>query len=141
MRSGHFVSHVKGQIFFSKDENYDYFSYTFSIEKFLTSLYTLCWIMQFVIYKEIRERFDNHLWLDVVSKCDLLQESSVVFITEDGETNHLELAKYLKIGPKGAIHVSVKSEEGLNEVSQFSSNRHLIFIHSTAYTIFRSTDR
>ncbi|WRX16176.1 Nucleolar GTP-binding protein 1 [Theobroma cacao] len=72
---------------------------------------------QFVIYKEIRERFDNHLWLDVVSKCDLLQESSVVFITEDGETNHLELAKYLKIGPKGAIHVSVKSEEGLNELT------------------------
>ena len=73
--------------------------------------------MQFMIYKEIRQRFDNHLWLDAVSKCDLLQESPVVFITEDGEADHLELAKYRKIGPEGAIHVSIKSEEGLNEVS------------------------
>ncbi|KAL2514075.1 P-loop containing nucleoside triphosphate hydrolase superfamily protein [Forsythia ovata] len=38
---------------------------------------------QFVIYKEIRERFPDHLWLDVVSKCDLLQESPVVFITDN----------------------------------------------------------
>ncbi|XP_022733696.1 nucleolar GTP-binding protein 1 isoform X2 [Durio zibethinus] len=73
---------------------------------------------QFMIYKEIRERFENHLWLDVVSKCDLLQESPVVFITEDGEADHLELAKYRKIGPKGAIRVSIKSEEGLNEESR-----------------------
>ncbi|XP_022733697.1 nucleolar GTP-binding protein 1 isoform X3 [Durio zibethinus] len=72
---------------------------------------------QFMIYKEIRERFENHLWLDVVSKCDLLQESPVVFITEDGEADHLELAKYRKIGPKGAIRVSIKSEEGLNELT------------------------
>ncbi|XWS33982.1 hypothetical protein CRYUN_Cryun21dG0000200 [Craigia yunnanensis] len=72
---------------------------------------------QFMIYKEIRERFDNHLWLDVVSKCDLLQESPVVFITEDGEADHLELAKYRKIGPEGAIHVSIKSEKGLNELT------------------------
>ncbi|XVF03493.1 hypothetical protein REPUB_Repub04eG0265800 [Reevesia pubescens] len=72
---------------------------------------------QFMIYKEIRERFNNHLWLDVVSKGDLLQESPVVFITEDGEADHLELAKYRKIGPENAICVSVKSEEGLNELT------------------------
>ncbi|OMP02268.1 hypothetical protein COLO4_11253 [Corchorus olitorius] len=71
---------------------------------------------QFMIYKEIKERFQNHLWLDVVSKCDLLQESPVVFITEDGEADHLELATYRKIGPEGAIRVSVKSDEGLNEI-------------------------
>ncbi|OMO83055.1 hypothetical protein CCACVL1_11579 [Corchorus capsularis] len=77
---------------------------------------------QFMIYKEIKERFQNHLWLDVVSKCDLLQESPVVFITEDGEADHLELATYRKIGPEGAIRVSVKSDEGLNEVNPSNYN-------------------
>ncbi|XP_028125396.1 nucleolar GTP-binding protein 1 isoform X1 [Camellia sinensis] len=71
---------------------------------------------QFVIYKEIRERFSSHLWIDVVSKCDLLQESPVIFITEDSNADHLELARYRKMGPDGAIHVSVKSEAGLNEL-------------------------
>ncbi|KAL7233829.1 hypothetical protein ACSBR1_017441 [Camellia fascicularis] len=71
---------------------------------------------QFVIYKEIRERFSSHLWIDVVSKCDLLQESPVIFITEDSNADHLELARYRKRGPDGAIHVSVKSEAGLNEL-------------------------
>lgn len=71
---------------------------------------------QFVIYKEIRERFNGHLWLDVVSKCDLLKESPVVFITEDSEADDAELARYRKVGPEGAIHVSVKSETGLSEL-------------------------
>ncbi|XP_057979073.1 uncharacterized protein LOC131165366 isoform X3 [Malania oleifera] len=71
---------------------------------------------QYIIYKEIRERFSNHLWLDVVSKCDLLQNSPVVFVTEDGDSDHLELARYRKMGPNGAIHVSVKDEAGLSEV-------------------------
>ncbi|KAK3037791.1 hypothetical protein RJ639_030710 [Escallonia herrerae] len=73
---------------------------------------------QFIIYKEIRGRFDGHLWLDVVSKCDLLQESPVVFITEDTTTDHPELSKYRKMGPDGAIHVSVKSEAALNELKR-----------------------
>ncbi|PSS10087.1 Nucleolar GTP-binding protein [Actinidia chinensis var. chinensis] len=71
---------------------------------------------QFFIYKEVRKRFSNHLWLDVVSKCDLLQESPVTFITDDSDADHLELARYRKMGPDGAIHVSVKSETGLNEL-------------------------
>ncbi|XP_052194064.1 uncharacterized protein LOC127802350 [Diospyros lotus] len=71
---------------------------------------------QFVIYKEIKERFINHLWLDVVSKCDLLQESPLVYITEDSNADHPELARYRKMGPDGAIHVSVKSEAGLLEL-------------------------
>ncbi|KAL6981393.1 hypothetical protein U1Q18_023023 [Sarracenia purpurea var. burkii] len=71
---------------------------------------------QFVIYKEMRDRFSNHLWLDVVSKCDLLQESPVLFVTEDGDADHLELARYRTMGPDGAIHVSVKSESGVNEL-------------------------
>ncbi|XP_058104181.1 uncharacterized protein LOC131248128 isoform X2 [Magnolia sinica] len=66
---------------------------------------------QFVIYRQIRERFKDHLWLDVVSKCDLLQDMSHV-ITEDGD----EVARYKKVGPYGAIHVSVKSEVGVDEL-------------------------
>ncbi|CAH9097891.1 unnamed protein product [Cuscuta epithymum] len=71
---------------------------------------------QFAIYKEIRGRFSNHIWLDVVSKCDLLQESPVIFVTEDSKTDHPELVKYRKMGPDGALHVSVKSEIGLNDL-------------------------
>ncbi|KAH1089973.1 hypothetical protein J1N35_017230 [Gossypium stocksii] len=73
---------------------------------------------QFMIYKEISERFGNHLWLDVISKCDLLKESPVVFITEDREVDHLELAKYRKIGPEGALHVSVKNEYGIDKLKK-----------------------
>ena len=73
--------------------------------------------MQFIIYKEIKERFCDHLWLDVVSKCDLLQDSPVVFITEHVDEDDPELSKYRKLGPDGALHVSVKSEVGLSEVS------------------------
>ena len=76
--------------------------------------------MQFMIYKEIRERFPDHLWLDVVSKCDLLQDSPVLFITEDVNDNDLELSKYRKSGPDGALLVSVKSELGLGDVSSLS---------------------
>lgn len=72
--------------------------------------------LQFVIYKEIKKRFFGHLWLDVVSKCDLLKEAPVIFITEDVDDNDLELAKYRKSGPDGAIRVSIKSEIGLIEV-------------------------
>ncbi|KAL0007442.1 hypothetical protein SO802_008944 [Lithocarpus litseifolius] len=71
---------------------------------------------QFVIYKEIKERFGGHLWLDVVSKCDLLHNSPVVFITDDDNPDHVELARYRKLGPDGAIHVSIMSEAGLNEL-------------------------
>ncbi|KAJ4727332.1 nucleolar GTP-binding protein 1 [Melia azedarach] len=71
---------------------------------------------QFVIYEEIKERFSDHLWLDVVSKCDLLHTSPVVFVTEDDNAKHLEMAKYREMGPDGAIRVSVKNEEGVSEL-------------------------
>ncbi|KAB1225044.1 Nucleolar GTP-binding protein 1 [Morella rubra] len=71
---------------------------------------------QFLIYKEIKERFGDHLWLDVVSKCDLLEKSPVLFITENENLDHVELTSYRKLGPDGAIHVSIKSEAGLNEL-------------------------
>ncbi|KAL5566122.1 hypothetical protein UlMin_029286 [Ulmus minor] len=71
---------------------------------------------QFVIYNEIKERFSDHLWLDAVSKCDLLKDSPVVFITDNIDNSDLELAKYRKLGPDGAIHVSVTSDVGLTEL-------------------------
>ncbi|CAA6657204.1 unnamed protein product [Spirodela intermedia] len=48
---------------------------------------------QFALYKEIRERFKDHLWLDVVSKCDLLQQPKCVINAED------ELESYKIFGP------------------------------------------
>ncbi|KAB2626932.1 nucleolar GTP-binding protein 1-like [Pyrus ussuriensis x Pyrus communis] len=71
---------------------------------------------QFVIYKEIKERFGEHLWLDVVSKCDLLQKSPVLFATDNGYDSDLKLERYRKLGPDGAIHVSVTNEVGLTEL-------------------------
>ncbi|KAL1568091.1 nucleolar GTP-binding protein 1 isoform X1 [Salvia divinorum] len=71
---------------------------------------------QFTIYNEIKERFANHLWLDVVSKSDLLTDSPVVFITEDSNVDSLDLAKYRRMGPDGSLHVSVKTEVGISEL-------------------------
>ncbi|VFQ84276.1 unnamed protein product [Cuscuta campestris] len=71
---------------------------------------------QFAIYKEMRGRFSDHIWLDVVSKCDLLHQSPLLFVTEDAKTDHPELVKYRKMGPDGALHVSVKSETGLDDL-------------------------
>ena len=85
---------------------------------FSLSLKLFFWflLLQFFIYKEIRERFSDHLWIDVVSKCDLLQESPIIFNTEDVSADNPELARYQKMGPEGAIHVSVKNEAALNQV-------------------------
>ncbi|XP_010274614.1 PREDICTED: nucleolar GTP-binding protein 1 isoform X2 [Nelumbo nucifera] len=71
---------------------------------------------QFITYKEMRERFNDCLWLDIVSKCDLLQDSPVIFVKEDGNIDHIEVERYKRLGPDGALHVSVKSETGLNEL-------------------------
>lgn len=72
--------------------------------------------LQFLIYQEIKERFSEHLWIDVVSKCDLLEESPVLYVTENAEDDNDELLKYRKVGPDGALRVSVTNEVGLNEV-------------------------
>ncbi|KAI9080602.1 hypothetical protein K1719_037463 [Acacia pycnantha] len=71
---------------------------------------------QFTIYKEIRETFTEHLWLDIVSKSDLLGKAPVLYATEDADAEQLELMKYRKSGPDGALHVSVKTEQGLHEL-------------------------
>ena len=69
-------------------------------------------MVQFALYKEMRERFKDHLWLDVVSKCDLLRLPESVIETDD------ELDSYKIFGPTGSIRVSVKSDIGLKEVSK-----------------------
>ncbi|CAA0821016.1 P-loop containing nucleoside triphosphate hydrolases superfamily protein [Striga hermonthica] len=71
---------------------------------------------QFIIYNEVKARFGDHLWLDVVSKCDLLNDSPVVFVTEDSRADNVELAKYRTVGPEGAIRVSIKDELGIREI-------------------------
>ncbi|XP_076889936.1 uncharacterized protein LOC143540855 [Bidens hawaiensis] len=71
---------------------------------------------QYLIYKEIKERFSSHLWIDIVSKCDLLQESPVFYITDDAEADDSELQKYRIVGPDGALRVSVMSQVGINEL-------------------------
>lgn len=64
---------------------------------------------QFITYKEIKEKFPEHLWLDVVSKCDLLQDPPTNYIADDVE-------RYMKFGPDGAIRVSVTKEVGTTEL-------------------------
>lgn len=51
-----------------------------------------------------------------MSKCDLLSDSPVVFITEDSNADSFELANYRRMGPDGAMHVSVKTEVGIDKV-------------------------
>lgn len=64
---------------------------------------------QFVIYKEVKERFNGHLWLDAVSKCDLLP-------AHNKTTQESELDYYRRFGPTGAMHVSIKNGQGLGEL-------------------------
>ncbi|KAL8038388.1 hypothetical protein ABFX02_11G103200 [Erythranthe guttata] len=71
---------------------------------------------QYIIYKEIKERFGDHLWLDVVSKGDLLTDTPVLFITEDSNSDTSELAEYRRVGPDGALRVSVMTKMGIDEL-------------------------
>ncbi|KAG7652326.1 Nucleolar GTP-binding protein 1 Rossman-fold domain [Arabidopsis thaliana x Arabidopsis arenosa] len=71
---------------------------------------------QFRIYKEMKERFKDYLWIDAVSKCDLLGGSPVMYAKEDRSSDDAEIIKYRETGPDESIHVSVKTEQGLNEL-------------------------
>lgn len=83
--------------------------------------YLVVWrAVQFRIYKEIKERFKDYLWIDVVSKCDLLEGSPVIYAKEDRSGDEAEIIKYRETGPDESIHVSVKTEQGLNEVCNLS---------------------
>lgn len=79
-------------------------------------MYLFWRVLQFRIYKEMKERFKDYLWIDVVSKCDLLRGSQVIYAKEDRSSDDEEIIKYRETGPDESIHVSVKTEQGLNEV-------------------------
>ncbi|XP_073012552.1 uncharacterized protein [Typha latifolia] len=66
---------------------------------------------QFITYKEIKEKFGDHLWLDVISKCDLLEESTTCILEDDDD-----VGRYRRFGPHGAIRVSITSEVGVDEL-------------------------
>lgn len=72
---------------------------------------------QFFIYNEIRERFGDRLWIDVVSKADLLSQSSGAYTAEE---------HYKATGPEGALHVSIKTNQGVDELKQ---RVHNILVH------------
>jgi hypothetical protein len=77
--------------------------------------------LQYTTYKHIKERFSDRLWLNVVSKCDLLGKTAPInFYCDDNDD---ELAQYKKFGPEGSIQVSMKGEIGMKEVSD-SRRRH-----------------
>ncbi|KAL0808221.1 hypothetical protein Bca101_100713 [Brassica carinata] len=59
----------------------------------------------------------DYLWIDVVSKCDLLGGGSpVIYAKEDASNDEAEIIRYRETGPDGSIHVSVKTEQGLSEL-------------------------
>ncbi|BBN16263.1 nucleolar GTP-binding protein [Marchantia polymorpha subsp. ruderalis] len=66
---------------------------------------------QFAIYNEMRERFADRPWLDVVSKADLLPPPPT-----DGSLEVDDLHSYALSGPKGALWVSVYSGQGIDEL-------------------------
>ncbi|KAJ3673143.1 hypothetical protein LUZ60_006517 [Juncus effusus] len=63
---------------------------------------------QYTTYREIKEKYGDKLWLDVISKCDILEESSSYKSSFNEE--------YQKIGPDDAIRVSVTTGEGLDKL-------------------------
>jgi hypothetical protein len=70
---------------------------------------------QFIIYKDIKEKHGDRLWIDVVSKCDLLDQPSASACALD------DLNRYKALGPEGAIPVSITSGVGVEEVICFKS--------------------
>ncbi|CAM6040221.1 unnamed protein product [Sphagnum compactum] len=68
---------------------------------------------QFLIYNEMKERFADRPWLDVVSKGDLLSPAPP---PTELSSNNLEL--YALSGPARAIRVSVQTGQGLDELVQ-----------------------
>ncbi|PKA66274.1 Nucleolar GTP-binding protein 1 [Apostasia shenzhenica] len=71
---------------------------------------------QFSIFKEIKGRFRNHIWLDVISKSDLLQEPSDRFSNYEYDDEDNDLKRYKVLGPDKAMRVSVKTEAGISEI-------------------------
>ncbi|KAI5062895.1 hypothetical protein GOP47_0021442 [Adiantum capillus-veneris] len=69
---------------------------------------------QLLLYKEIKEKFHQRPWLDVVSKADLLLQSSC-----SSTEMHVDSLEFYKVfGPEGALHVSVQTGLGTDELKQ-----------------------
>ncbi|CAL5010305.1 unnamed protein product [Urochloa decumbens] len=69
---------------------------------------------QYITYKHIKERFGDRLWIDVISKCDLLGKKAPMSFDDADE----EVAQYRRFGPEGALRVSVQSENGVKELKE-----------------------
>ncbi|KAJ1267384.1 hypothetical protein BS78_07G052200 [Paspalum vaginatum] len=69
---------------------------------------------QYITYKHIKERFGDRLWIDVISKCDLLGKKEPLSFEDADE----EVAHYRRFGPEGALRVSVQSELGVKELKE-----------------------
>eukprot|EP00250_Pteridium_aquilinum_P016849 c23323_g1_i1 orf=758-2104(-) len=69
---------------------------------------------QLLLYKEIKEKFHERPWLDVVSKADLLPQSSST--STDFPSDSLDF--YKVFGPEGSLHVSVQTGMGVDELKQ-----------------------
>ncbi|XP_066326027.1 nucleolar GTP-binding protein 1-like isoform X2 [Miscanthus floridulus] len=69
---------------------------------------------QYITYKHIKDRFGDRLWLDVISKCDLLgKKEPISFHDADAD-----VAQYRRLGPEGALRVSLQSEIGVKELKE-----------------------
>lgn len=70
---------------------------------------------QYITYRHIKERFGDRLWINVISKCDLLDKTVPSgFDDYDDE----EVGRYRRFGPEDAIRVSVQSQVGTEELKQ-----------------------
>lgn len=69
---------------------------------------------QLLLYKEIKDRFQDRPWLDVVSKADLLPQNSG---SKDALPSDSE-EFYKLFGPEGSMHVSVQTGLGVEQLKQ-----------------------
>ncbi|MCO5561979.1 hypothetical protein L7F22_015605 [Adiantum nelumboides] len=69
---------------------------------------------ELLLYKEIKKKFQQRPWLDVVSKADLLLHSSC-----SSTEMHVDSLEFYKVfGPEGALHVSIQTGLGIDELKQ-----------------------
>lgn len=85
---------------------------------------------QFRLYSELKHRFGDRMWIDAVSKADLLgiPEGDPVVLQpeeregegagEDWEGGLVPFEVYRRQGPPGALRVSTETEQGLEELVQ-----------------------
>ncbi|WVZ94975.1 hypothetical protein U9M48_040795 [Paspalum notatum var. saurae] len=61
---------------------------------------------QYITYKHIKERFGDRLWIDVISKCDLLGKKEPLSFEDADE----EVAHYRRFGPEEKVHQLLTSQ-------------------------------